>query len=159
MSATKLVNLNLDYELNKVEKEDLKEMTGVTRNLISQAFQINYQQGMDSKVAKSWRQIRKAVDKAIEDDKCGFVIFSMSDFETVYDEVLKCRYNPMMARFAPYLYDELDTVKQRSDEDEEKEQKSMEVIKGVGDKLVEESLKPEGGSPSVTDITEVAAKK
>lgn len=130
---TKLVNLELNYELSKAEEKDLnpdeKGVSNITRNLVNQAFTGNYAQGMEDKISKQWRSIRRVLDYAVEEEKTGFAIFSLSDFDSVYDEVHKCKYNPMMARFEPYLSDELNLVKHRSNEDEEKVQDDMEELK------------------------------
>ena len=144
MSAayTKLLNLELDYDLKEPEKEGLESSSFITRNLINQAFQTNYRDGMDDKIARQWRVIRKLLDISVENEKNGYVIFSSSDFDTIYEEIYKCQYNPMMARFAPYLYDELDKVKHRSIEDEEKEQESMETLrKSSESSLMEAGIK------------------
>ena len=131
---TKLVNLELNYELSEAEAKDLKTkelgVSNITRNLINQAFTGNYAQpGVGEKTAKQWRSIRRALDHAIEEDKVNFVIFSLSDFDAVYDEVYKCLFNPMLARYAPYFYDELDIVKRRSNDEETVTQDSMKINK------------------------------
>ena len=124
---TKLINLELDYELNKAEKEGLESIVNITRNLVNRAFSTNYSSGMDDKTSKLWRSIRRVLDGAI-DKNVGFALFSSSDFDVVYSEIYKCKFDPMMARFVPYLYDELDLVKNRSKEDEEKVQDEMEAL-------------------------------
>ena len=128
---TKLVNLELNYELSDAEENELKVkelgVSNITRNLINQAFTGNYAQGMDEKTAKQWRSIRRALDHAMEEDEVGFVILASSDFDAVYDEVYKCKYNPMLARYAPYFYDELDIVKRRTSEEEQVTQDSTKV--------------------------------
>jgi len=130
---TKLLNLELEYELSEAEIKDLKAnevgVSNVTRNLINQAFTGNYAQGMEDKVSQQWRSIRRALDYAIDEEKAGYVIFSSLDFDAVFDEVHKCKFNPMLARFEPYLSDELKIVKQRSNEEEEKIQNDMEALK------------------------------
>ncbi len=121
----KLLRMEIDYESDKDEKNP--NLSGVTRNLIMLAFQTNYSSGMDDKMSRIWRNIRKVLDEAC-DEKTGFVLFSSSDFDTVYKEVYDCKYLPMMSRWAPYLYDELDIIKTRSPEDEQKIQAEMTAL-------------------------------
>jgi len=139
---TKLVNLELDYELSAAEDKDLVPKKGenagsvanITRNLINQAFTGNYAQGMDDKTAKAWRVIRRVLDHAIDSDegRSRYALFSSSDFDRIYEEVYNCKYNPMMARFVPYFYDELDIVKRRSDEEESVVQDAKPGLKIAG---------------------------
>ncbi len=145
---TKLLMLKLDYELSDTESKGLAEEGGsavLTRNLINNAYQLN-NQTMGPKVAKQWRSVRKLLQEAVEETKVGFVILSSSDFDSIYDEVYKCKFNPSLARLAPYLYDELDIVKQRSAEDEEKVQEEMMDLKeAVEDSKVEPLSEGEQG--------------
>ncbi len=119
---TKLLVLELDYELKDSERTDTAGKTipyaQVSRNLINMAFQINHAQGMDSKTAKTWRSIRKQLESAIDDGK-NYVILSQSDSDAIYDEVYKCKYEPSQSMISPYLCDELDKVKNRSAADED----------------------------------------
>lgn len=125
---TKLLVLELDYELKDAERSDdagnITPYAAVTRNLINMAFQQNHQppvaQGMDNRTAKAWRSIRKQLDSAVDDDKKGYLLLAESDFDSIYEEVYKCKYMPAQALISPYLCDELDKVKHRSAADEEK---------------------------------------
>ncbi len=139
MYHTKLLNLELDYDLREAEKEGLKSSSFITRNIINIAFQTNYEQGMSDKVSRLWRIIRKVLDDAVDVTECGYALFSASDFENVEQEVYKCKFSPAMARFVPYLLDELDFVKRRSDADEVKLQNDMDELRKAAEKLAQES--------------------
>lgn len=121
---TKLLMLELDYELTEEEKKGLESTSLLTRNLINNAYQIN-NPNMDSKMSRQWRSVRRLLQDAVEDTKAGFIIFSSGDFDSLYDEVYKCMFPAGLSRTAPYLYDELDIVKNRSIEEEEKIQREM----------------------------------
>ena len=140
--GTKLLMLALDYKLQNGARKDaagkINPYTFLTRNLINIAFQQNYAGGMPSNVSKSWRSIRIQLDAAIDDDKRDYVILSESDFDTVYKEVYDCKYIPGDSALAPYFYDELDCVKHRSGEDEEKVQSEMKEFE---EKLAHEGFK------------------
>lgn len=124
---TKLVILNLDYELKDTERSDgagnITPYSNVTRNLINIAFQQNHTQGMDAKIARIWRSVRKQLDSAIDDEEKNWIIFAQSDFDSIYDEVYKCKYLPAQSIITPYLCDELDKVKHRGEIDEERLQR------------------------------------
>ena len=152
MSNERVLVLGLDYDLKDDERrqppenpgEESKELVpyrAVTRNLINHAFTTNHQKGMDSNTAKQWRGIRRQIEKAV-DDKADYIYISDTDFQRIYDEIYKCSFVPQMAFLAPVLYDELDKIKNRSlDEDERlkaqhlltagDEQKTDQIIKEV----------------------------
>ncbi len=124
----KLLMIELDYELTEEENKGLQGGTPIlTRNLVNNAYQLNYPT-MDDKMAKQWRSVRRILREAIE-DKQGFIILSSSDFDSLYDEVYKAKFPAGLAQISPYLYDELDIVKRRSIEEEEKVQKEMTRLK------------------------------
>lgn len=143
-----LLKLEIDYELSDEEKGDDSTIAKVTRNLINIAFTTNYREGMDDKISRLWRNIRRSLEDAINSN-AGFVIFSRSDFETVYKEVYDCKFNPMLSRYAPYLYDELDIVKTRSPEDELKVQEEYKALADASKKLNEEGLVPPSSPASL----------
>ena len=152
MSANeRLLNLEIDYELSKEEKGDDTTTAKITRNLINVAFHTNYRDGMDDKISRLWRNIRRSLEDAVE-SQAGFVLFSVSDSETVYKEVYACKYNPMLSRYAPYLYDELDIIKTRSPEDEAKIQRDMADL---NEKVKE--LNPSGPKPITHEAIDKAA--
>lgn len=124
---TKLLKLEIDYELKDESRRDkdgkINPYSFLTRNLINAAFQQNHAQGMERKVRRTWRSIRKQLDQAIDVEKKSYVILPESDFSQLYDEVTKCNYVPSNAVHSPYFEDELDVVKARSEAEEEKVQR------------------------------------
>jgi len=155
---TKLLMLELDYELNDEEKKGLESTSLLTRNLINNAYQLN-NQTMGAKMSRQWRSVRRLLHEAVEDTKVGFVILSSSDFDSVYDEVYKCKYNAGLARLAPYLYDELDIVKNRSIEEEEKVQREMTMLKEVAEDIKKEPLSKEEKKVVAEQLKEIVAAK
>ncbi len=151
-SNEKLLRLEIDYEAAEEEKGVEPNLAGVTQNLINIAFQTNYQKGMDEKISRVWRNIRKALEEAV-DSKCGFVLFSRSDFDTVYKEVYACLFSPMLSRWAPYLYDELDIIKTRTPEAELKIQKEMQDLFELA------APKPDSPRPSSEKVMELINAK
>lgn len=148
----RLLKLDIDYESDPEEKGIEPNLPGVTSNLINIAFQTNYRDGMDDKTSRVWRNIRKALEDAI-DSKAGFVLFSRSDFDNVYKEVYACKFNPMLSRWAPYLYDELDIIKTRTLEDEIKVQEEMQ------DLFEAAAPKPDPPGPTPAKVTELINAK
>jgi len=145
----KLLMLELDYELSAEEMKNVKNGTApLTRNLINQAYQTNNPQ-MDAKTSRQWRSVRRVLNEVIDDKKMGFALFASSDFDSVYDEVYKARYSGGQAQIAPYLLDELDIVKNRSNEEEEKIQKEMIGLKEAVSESKKEPLSD--GEKSVVD--------
>lgn len=156
MSANeRLLRLEIDYELTEEEKgKDDSSVPKVTRNLINIAFTSNYREGMDDKISRLWRNIRKSLDDAI-DSKAGFVLFSVSDSETVYKEVYDCKYSPMLSRYAPYLYDELDVIKTRSPEDEKKIQEEYAALQAKVEEIQRNAGIPKTAVPLKPTLEEV----
>ena len=151
-SNEKLLKLEIDYEAAEEEKGVEPNLAGVTQNQINIEFKTNYRDGMDEKMSRVWRNIRKALEEAI-DSKAGFVLFSRSDFDSVYKEVYACKFNPMLSRWAPYLYDELDIVKTRTPEDEIKIQEEMQ------DLFEAAAPKPDPPGPSSEKVMELINAK
>lgn len=151
----RLLNLEIDYELTKEEEGNDSSTSKITRNLINSAFHTNYRDGMDDKVSRLWRNIRRSLDSAI-DSKTGFALFSVSDSETVYKEVYACKYNPMLSRYAPYLYDELDIVKTRSVEDEEKVQEEHKALHTKSEELRKDAGLGQTEVPLKSSLKEVS---
>lgn len=115
------LTISLDYDMADEARRDrdTKEVLDYrtfTKILIEQAFMLNHREGMDSKTARQFRLISKALEKAT-DDKLDAVEVSQTDFQTIYDEVYKARFVPAHAMIAPVLYDELDRLKARSEKD------------------------------------------
>ena len=115
----KVLNLDLDYELDKQRDEKAAEGAAkvpenpeITRNIIENAYAINHP-SMDAKTARQWRSIVKLMDEVLEDNKV-FLILSDSDFSSIYDEIYKCEFPHQQAFIVPVLLDELDRVKNRS---------------------------------------------
>jgi len=135
---TKLLLLEIDYELSETESKDLESTSLLTRNLINNAYQENNPR-MGEKIAKQWRSVRKMLEEAIE-KKLGYVIFSPADSDSVYEQVYKAEYVAAQARLSPYLLDELDITKHRSPEEEEKVQKEMTALKEAVDDSKKEPL-------------------
>lgn len=153
---TKLLKLELDYELTEEEKKGLESTSLLTRNIINNAYQLN-NPNMDSDMSKQWRSVRRLLQEAIEDTKAGFIVFSSSDFDSLYDEVYKCKFPAGLARLAPYLYDELDIVKNRSIEEEEKVQKEMTGLKEAVEDLKKTALSEKEKSVVKDKLEEVIA--
>jgi len=129
----KLLLLDLDYEVDKEERTDpetgrVNPYYNLSRLLINAAFQLNHAQGMDSNTSRAWRAIRTQMRQAIEEDKKFYLLLSQSDFDAIYREVYDCKYPPPQAVLAPYLYDELDKVKNRTKEEEDRAQRDIKEL-------------------------------
>jgi len=139
----KLLMLDLDYEVEEEERTDpetgkINPYYNLTRLLINVAFQVNHAQGMDSNTSRAWRAIRNQMRAAIEEDKIFYLLLSQSDFDSIYKEVYDCKYPPPQAALAPYLYDELDKIKNRTSEDEDKVQRELKDLEEGVEKYTRE---------------------
>ena len=135
MVTSRLLKLDLDYELRIDERMNARGETNpyhnVTRNLIDVAFQLNYEK-MDQQTARLWRALRRQLDHSIEDGH-DCVILSAYEFDALDKEIKGCNYPPGNALLATYLCDELDAVKARTNEQEAKvqdDQRALEQIAG-----------------------------
>lgn len=145
----KLLVLNLDYEVREGEKatEDPDSTAQLTQNLILLSFTLNYAvDGMDDKTSRVVRNIRRALNNAM-DAKRGYVLFSTSDSETIYKEVYDAKYNPMQSRWVPYLYDELDLIKNRSSDEELKLQEEYAALYEKSEEVRKDAAVPQTSMP------------
>ena len=109
---SKVLNLNIDYEMEKEREKAADNPNGpqvpenpvITRNIIENCYAIN-NPSMGAKIARKWRSIVKAMDEIIAAKK-SFLILSDGDFSSLYDEVYKCKFPHQQAFIVPLLLDE-----------------------------------------------------
>lgn len=129
---SKVLNLNLDYEMDKEREKAAEKPDGpqvpdnsvISRNIMENAYAINHP-SMDAKIAREWRSVVKAMDEVIKSKKC-FLILSDSDFSLLDAEVYKCKFPHQQAFIVPILLDELDMVKRRSKKEADEILKTIE---------------------------------
>ena len=108
----KILKIDLDFEVDELREtptgKEVPSNAKITRNIIENVYAENHK-SMGAKVAREWRRIVKAIDKAIDAGE-GIVILRGDDFDSLKKEVYACAFPPNQAFIVPVLLDELDRV-------------------------------------------------
>jgi len=118
----KILKIDLDYEVEELREapagSEVPSNSKITRNIIENVYAENHKQ-MGAKVAREWRRVVRAIDKAIDAGE-GIVILRGDDFDSLKKEVYACEFPPNQAFIVPVLLDELDRVEALPNKDMER---------------------------------------
>lgn len=108
----KILKIDLDYEVEELreapEGKAVPSNAKITRNIIENVYAENHK-SMGAKVAREWRRVVRAIDKAIDAGE-SVVILRGDDFASLKEECYACEFPPNQAFIVPVLLDELDRV-------------------------------------------------
>lgn len=108
----KILKIDLDYEVDELREsptgQEVPTNAKITRNIIENVYAENHK-SMGAKVAREWRRVVRAIDKAIEAGE-SVVILRGDDFDSLKKECYACEFPPNQAFIVPVLLDELDRV-------------------------------------------------
>ena len=140
----KILKIDLDYEVDELRKaptgKEVPKNSNITRNIIENVYAENHKE-MGAKVAREWRRIVKAIDRAIDAGE-GIVILRGDDFDSLKKEVYACLFPPNQAFIVPVLLDELDRVEAIPKKEMEREILNIEANREASnqvDKVMEMS--------------------
>ena len=118
----KFFKINIDYQMADEDRSDnnggLIPYHAVTRNLINVAYANNYSEGMDANASRIWREVRDVLEDACSGDTVqDHLVLPSTTFDSIYTEVYAAKFHPRQAVSLPFLLDELDVAKNRSQSD------------------------------------------
>jgi hypothetical protein len=121
-SFNKLMRLNLNYGLPDDRRSDgdggILPYSKFTGNLIVSAYQINHPQ-IPSEDTRFYRQLVMGLGVDSDMIPPDYIEFTDADFNKIYKEVYACqKWSPFQALIVPILLDELDKIKNRTEDEE-----------------------------------------